>query len=252
MSALMLLANCDVDAGQSVATIAATASSTRNTTTNDSIGRMLEVEQYDSVATVRRQCDEQNLSQNTTMQANTASFSSQRRIFPPKSNDCRNTLSHDSILYAKQNNACNKCEKYGRWIREHLQDGSFPERTPSLNQPITNKPTNVNEKPAERDRINTVFLSTITFNSAGTVSSGPDRDDNAGIFRGPLVGSGPPYSTIGAFELSMLSFLVLRNRNGNLDEIPDLLDDSEYWRYETGEHVVPLTEIFGSIFIPYI
>lgn len=136
---------------------------------------------------------------------------------------------------------CNKCGKYGHWIRDHNSDGSLPPHVKSVNERSKSSPRPVYASSSStRDQ----KMKDISFNMAslvGSISSTCTKEE-----LGTLVDNGAPYSAIGIFELSALKKQVKYGLPTRPDPISSSLKVHYHWQYGTGEHSSPARKILES------
>ncbi len=233
ITALMLLANSAIDDNQRISVMAATAPSDATFTAQSTNDEFLAAITYNSVASVIKQCDKtsQNTEESSALTASTAgtsSFGSNQN----RGNYNKPRLSKAEYDALKMKHPCNKCGKYGHWIRDHNSDGSLPSHVKSV-ESGNNSSTNGNNA--------------VSFNMASLVGSAASTTVNVPSETGPLVDDGAPYSAIGMTELLSLSNKLDINIPIKLESIPSSLNGHTHWQYGTGAHSSSVRRILGSI-----
>lgn len=226
MSALMLLANANVDSGQGVSILAEASPSSDVVSRLDTIDQMLELVHYDAVATVMRQCDDQSSSNNNerTISSNSASLHHSRRNEFNRMNDRRNSMTKEQIRHAKNTNVCNRCGSYGNCYNDHCSDGTLHEVVVSSRTPIVvdnNKSQYRANDDGKSDKTEKSRSTITLINAALNYKAGLttlNKMNYEGQESGPLVDSGVPYSSIGLVELNALTH-VTSCFNAKLDDI---------------------------------
>ena len=123
---------------------------------------------------------------------------------------------------------CNRCGKYGHWLRDHNNDGSLPPAVKSVdNGSSAQTVQNSNNQNSNR---------TLSFNMALLTGSSASTINNTLYQHGPLVDDGAPYSAIGLVELKVLASQLRLSQPIKLEKIPESLNDHTHWQYGTGDH----------------
>ena len=235
LTALMLLANSNVDSGQRISVLAAVSptADTENATTDD----FLKAISYESVASVLRQCDRAKQgdmpSSPSVLNANSSSATTGGHDNRRKKG--KKTLNPEQLADLKSKTRCHTCRKKGHWSSEHNADGSLKPGA------VVIEDTPATETPASDTRRRSV-----TFNMVNMHRPDEKLLNN---FIGPLLDDGAPYSGMGFDDFKILQSLILPDCNGKLEPLPDSIADRPYWQYGAGKHASAPRKILGSVLL---
>lgn len=164
-----------------------------------------------------------------------------------------NRMTREQVIAAKNSSPCKRCGQFGHWYGDHCDDGSLPAHVSSSPSPIVNQSNSkfIDLKQTEKSDVNNKVLK-FNNSTALTELSIASSDPNAldAISNGPLVDSGAPYSAIGIVELAVVAAVILPRWNGQLDAVPNAINNCRYWQYGNGNHASEPRKINGSISLP--
>ena len=234
LSAFLLLSNASVDNAQKVSILAACNSSTKvkqeasastdqtvlpsgaTPKTNDDFIKGVF---YEDIAGLLRQCKSKQPARSVGISGNSVST--------------RPKLTPEQLAKKKLNSRCRKCQKWGHWDSDHLENGKLKPNTPS-------RETKEDNAGKGAVTFNMVNVSKCPSGSSGT---------NFSLETGPLLDDGAPYSGIGEQEFHILRSKLQTNFNGTFDELPIEIAHRPYWQYGNGNHASKSKRIIGSILI---
>lgn len=163
ISVLMLLANAVVDFSQRVPILAAAPSAAYLVNPTDSVKDMLQLAQYESVATVLLQCDTQRVHEVPLRTLRSSSVSvppahrNEKRSHTPRT---FNSMTRDQNDHSKNVSPCKRCRNYRHGNGDQNADGSLPKdainSSCSFNgdkSTHTNAASTANAKPHNGDRV---------------------------------------------------------------------------------------------------
>lgn len=146
MWALMLLANANADSGQTFLIHAAAWPSSDVSNRVESTNKMLEMVQFDFVATVMQKCDDQSISivlcstiLSIYATTNNKQHGRNRR------NKWQNHMTREQKVAAKKTLTCNRCRLSVYWINGRKRDGSLHDKIWKSMTP-TEDDTNIHPK----------------------------------------------------------------------------------------------------------
>ena len=234
LTALLLLANSNVDDSQRISVLAAASpGSGENDSTMDTY---LQAIKYESIASVLRQCDQtgqqSGSASGSALHAGSAATTGRGQC--PKRGKRR--LTPQELADLKRRSTCRECKKKGHWAQDHNPDGSLKPGTLVIDDDDDKQKSSKHDKKP-----------TVTFNMAQLTDHPKNFID--GDFIGPLVDDGAPYSGIGEAEFKVLQPLILPKWSGSYAELPECIADRPYWQYGKGKHSSPPRRILGSVMI---
>lgn len=261
IKAFLLLSNANVSEVQRVPVLSAAASKAAAAVQNDASSSsndvILSLVEYESVASVIRQCDSKADSgpiysshavQNGNRMSGNRVNTGNRKPF----RNVKSKMSRQELRATKLKTRCVKCGKYGHWHNDHAEDGSVKFGLPSLDQPSNSRYGNAN-----RNHNNEHHNSGPSQNNGNVMKFGMVSVDDTVVSSfssklpirslGPLVDDGGPFSAIGNTELCLLRSSLGISPLPCLDPVPRRVEHFAHWQYGTGEHASAKRRILGSV-----
>lgn len=193
-SALMLLVNAAVDSSRCVSILAADGLSSDIVNPNSSTDDMLNLVQYESAATILRQCDHQPIhdaSVRTTSSSSANVSNASDKSSKRQPNKRTNKMTREKAANAKTLYTCKRYGKFGLWYGAHIEDCSLPKDMSSLDLPIRSD-NNHNQTKPQQDDTSEKGNRVVKFNNA-VVHHLPLTLLHSTAYTGSLVDSGAPY-----------------------------------------------------------
>lgn len=200
LSALMLLANADVDSSQRISILAATSPNDKLLNETSTMEDYAQTISYETVATVLRQCEKSISTTPSTagraLAASSAAPHSSNGSRPNRGNRVRLTL--EQVAEAKRASQCKRCGQFGHWWGDHDESGELKPGSVSSDKPIVTAggnneaaagdvPNDLGKKPKRALHFNTASLTSAVGVLSASAASTADTKATDSIVIGPLV-----------------------------------------------------------------
>ena len=149
-------------------------------------------------------------------------------------------LTPEQLADLKSKSTCNRCQKKCHWSTDYDKCEMYKKDQGSSASMTDQGSRNASSGP--RSSVQTAKEGTLQFNMASISCPG-----NEEIAISPLVDNAAPYNGIGIVELRAISKGVFHSWNGDLDPLPESIQDRPYWQYGSGSHASRRRSILGSI-----
>lgn len=267
MTSLFILGNSNVDSSQRINILAAAAPTYNELTPRSSLDAFVQSVQYETIASVLRQCEkpptfQSNRTQSATRpstQAATSSLPQEIHHINPDHTGSRSSINGpprkfanpDLFMASKFASNFVRCGKFRHWWADHNEEVSFDISKPSFYKAQV-APHPANQAPSNFSNCDN---KSVTFNVAaidGYIPLSTAKTSPYNPLLGPMVDIGAPYSSIGFSKLFELSSSILPSWRGELEPVPTAFSKFQRWQNGIGEHSSESRRILGSVMIDAI